>query len=134
MQELVHGVAESVDIEPARLPQRCHRSGQWPRRRPALLPGSFLAVRSACVGRRAVGRRNGSPPLGSRTAACDDRDDARPGLDHESRDSLASNRTLPWGAECVEMLRTIDMEMQNLARKNARKKRMNPEQDWEIIH
>ena len=27
MQELVHGVAESVDIEPARLPQRCHRSG-----------------------------------------------------------------------------------------------------------
>ena len=71
------GKAQSADIQPARLPQRCHRIGLN-----GLADGQPLAARLiprralTCVERRAVGRLNESPPE-SRTAACDNRDDAR---------------------------------------------------------
>ena len=71
------GKAQSADIEPARLPQRCHRIGLN-----GLADGQPLAARLiprralTCVERRAVGRLNKSPPE-SRTAACDNRDNAR---------------------------------------------------------
>ena len=70
------GKAQSADIQPARLPQRCHRIGLNGLADGQPLAARLIPRRALCVERRAVGRLNESPPE-SRTAACDNRDDAR---------------------------------------------------------